>query len=321
MPAIRRTLVLALMTALLATLFAPSAYAAGATVKATEHPTLGTILTDADGRTLYRFTRDTINTSSACYDNCAVTWPPLLAGDENPVAGEGIDGNLLGVLERTDGTRQVMYNGMPLYYYNQDAQPGDANGQRRGDVWFVVHPNTAPAGSEAVTVRTREHAELGTFLTDAEGRTLYLFTRDTDGQSVCYDSCASTWPPLLAGAGEPQLAEGIGGALGTTLRDDGERQVTYEGKPLYYFAGDTNAGDTNGQGRGDVWFVVAPVSAPAAAPEASAPPAAPEASVPPAELPRTGGEAAGWGLMLLAVALLALGGLLNGAGRRLQRKQ
>src|SRR4029078_6198978 len=85
-------------------LFAPTASAQSSTVIATQNPTLRTILTDSEGRTLYRFNKDTINVSSRCYKQCATTGPPLLIADGNPVAGEGVDGNLLGVLQRTDGT-------------------------------------------------------------------------------------------------------------------------------------------------------------------------------------------------------------------------
>ena len=118
----------------------PGALAAGNAVNMVAHPTLGNILTDSDGRTLYRFTRDTVNVSSACYGQCATNWPPLLIADGTPVAGEGVDGNLLGVLTRTDGTHQVMYNGMPLYHYGKDVKPGDTNGQAVGNVWYVVAP-------------------------------------------------------------------------------------------------------------------------------------------------------------------------------------
>src|SRR5215212_7300348 len=242
----------------------PVALAAGNAVNMVANPMLGTILTDSDGRTLYRFTKDTVNVSSACYGQCATAWPPLLIDDGTPVAGEGVNGNLLGVLTRTDGTRQVMYNGMPLYYYNKDANAGDTNGQLVGNVWFIVHPNTTTVSNGVgATVRASRNDALGPFLTDKDGRTLYLFKRDSENTSVCYGGCANTWPPLLVGSGDPTL-DGIGGTLGVTVRNDGNRQVTYGGKPLYYYAPDTNLGDTEGQGVGSVWFVVAPVAAPAA---------------------------------------------------------
>ena len=273
----------------------PGALAAGNAVNMVANPTLGNILTDSDGRTLYRFTRDTVNVSSACYNQCAVTWPPLLIADGNPVAGEGVNGNLLGVLTRTDGTRQVMYNGMPLYYYNADPNVGNTNGQLRGNVWYIVHPNTTTiSNGVGATVRASRNDALGPFLTDKDGRTLYMFTRDSENTSVCYAGCANNWPPLLVGVGVDPTLDGIGGALGVAVRNDGNRQVTYGGKPLYYFAPDTNPGDTKGQGVGSVWFVVAPVAAPAAAPAAAPVPAA---------LPTTSDDG---GIPIRTLALVAL---------------
>jgi len=85
--------------------------------------------------------------------------------------------------------------------------------------------------------------------------TLYLFESDTGDTSTCTGDCAATWPPLIAEA--PTAGEGVDEALlGTTIRDDGEVQVTYDGHPLYGFASDRSPGDTEGQGVGDVWFVV-----------------------------------------------------------------
>src|SRR5215211_9046147 len=254
----------------------PAALAAGNAVNMVANPTLGNILTDSDGRTLYRFTRDTVNVSSACYGQCAVAWPPLLLDEGTPVAGEGVNGNLLGVLTRTDGTRQVMYNGMPLYYYNKDANAGDTNGQLVGNVWFIVHPNTSTINNGVgATVRASRNDALGSFLTDKDGRTLYLFTKDSENHSVCYGGCANTWPPLLVGGGVEPTPDGIGGTLGVTVRNDGNRQVTYGGRPLYYYTPDTAPGDTKGQGVGSVWYVVAPAAAatPAAAPAAAPVPA------------------------------------------------
>lgn len=100
--------------------------------------TLGEFLVDGEGMTLYLFTRDTPNTPT-CYDDCALSWPPLLA-DATPVAGAGVDANLIGVAPRTDGTVQVTYNGWPLYYFATDMQPGDTAGHDVNGVWFVISP-------------------------------------------------------------------------------------------------------------------------------------------------------------------------------------
>lgn len=108
-------------------------------VNAAEHPDLGTILTDASGRTLYLFANDAPDTSN-CSGGCALAWPPLLTM-EDPTAGEGVNAAKLGIITRADGSRQVTYDGKPLYYYAQDAAPGDVRGQDVGGVWFVVHPD------------------------------------------------------------------------------------------------------------------------------------------------------------------------------------
>ena len=103
-------------------------------------------------------------------------------------------------------------------------------------------------------------SDLGSILVDAEGITLYLFEADTDGSSTCYDDCAATWPALIDDA--PSAGDGVEESLlGTTERDDGEVQVTYDGQPLYYFASDQAPGDTEGQGIGDIWYVVDPAGA------------------------------------------------------------
>ena len=88
------------------------------------------------------------------------------------------------------------------------------------------------------------------------GRTLYVFTPDTGGTSTCNGQCASTWPPLTSTAA-PALGNGLAAAdFGTSARTDGSSQITFHGMPLYYFSGDTTAGDTNGQGLSGKWFVV-----------------------------------------------------------------
>ncbi len=107
---------------------------------------LGEFLVDAEGMTLYLFTKDTDN-ASTCYGDCATAWPPLLT-DGDPTLGEGLDAALVGTTERTDGTTQVTYGGWPLYYWVQDAAPGDTTGQDVGEVWYVVSPAGEAVHSE-----------------------------------------------------------------------------------------------------------------------------------------------------------------------------
>jgi len=112
----------------------------------------------------------------------------------------------------------------------------------------------------AATVEVSESADFGQILVNGEGTSLYLFTNDTQdsGTSTCADDCLAKWPALLSD-GDPVAGEGVDETLlGTITRDDGTTQVTYNGWPLYYYAEDTAAGDTNGQGVGDVWFLVTP---------------------------------------------------------------
>lgn len=210
---------------------------------------LGRFLTGPEGLTLYRFNPDEPGLSS-CYDQCALNWPPLLVADgEVPYGGAGLVGEL-GTTVRDDDTIQVTYNGMPLYYWLKDENPGDATGEGVNDVWFIVRP---------YTVRVGNNDDLGDFLVADNGMTLYIFTNDTENQSSCYDQCATNWPPLLVNEGEiPGAGDGITGELGTTLRDDGTFQVTYNGQPLYFWIKDEAPGDTTGQNVNDVWFVVAP---------------------------------------------------------------
>jgi predicted lipoprotein with Yx(FWY)xxD motif len=99
---------------------------------------------------------------------------------------------------------------------------------------------------------------MGDALVDAQGKTLYLFMKDVDGKSACTGQCATLWPPLTV-SGAPVGGAGVEAAkLSTITRDDGAKQVTYAGKPLYRYSPDQATGDTKGQGVGGVWFVVSP---------------------------------------------------------------
>jgi predicted lipoprotein with Yx(FWY)xxD motif len=102
-------------------------------------------------------------------------------------------------------------------------------------------------------------ATAGKYLAGADGKTLYVFSPDTANKSACTGSCATNWPPLtVAAGGSAPTATGATGTLATFTRDDGTTQVSYNGKPLYYFGNDKAAGDTNGQGVAGKWTVAAP---------------------------------------------------------------
>jgi predicted lipoprotein with Yx(FWY)xxD motif len=119
-------------------------------------------------------------------------------------------------------------------------------------------PAAAAAPSGPAHVALGKDAQLGSFLVDDKGMTLYLYTKDTPNTSSCYGKCATAWPPLLT-SGTAVGADGLDASkFGTTTRTDGTVQVTYNGWPLYYFAKDKQAGDVTGQKVGSVWFVVSP---------------------------------------------------------------
>jgi len=126
-------------------------------------------------------------------------------------------------------------------------------------------PAAAPAGGSAaaqaratLTVRS---SDFGRILFDGRGYALYAFTRDPSGRSACTGACATAWPPYILRAGQT-LRAGSGttsALLGTTRRNDGARQVTYAGRPLYYYVGDRRPGQVlcqNIREFGGLWLVV-----------------------------------------------------------------
>lgn len=209
----------------------------------------GFVLVGPTGMTLYMFTDDEQNVSN-CSGDCAVNWPPLTVASEDEILGATNMAGELGTITRDDGTLQVTYNGMPLYYWKSDMARGDATGEGVGDKWYTIAPET-------VSLRTSD--SLGDYLAGPSGYTLYLFANDTEGVSNCVDDCAANWPPLTVLPGEKLVAgPGIEGTLATIERPGGGMQVTYNGLPVYYWVRDTKPGDTTGEGVGGNWTVVRP---------------------------------------------------------------
>lgn len=157
-------------------------------------------------------------------------------------------------------------NGNGEYEFFPPDTTTDAPGTFADGSIAAVAAEVTVAGEEAAaTTVTTSTTDLGTFLVDGEGNTLYIFLPDDQGDSTCYDACADNWPPLV---GEVTAGAGVDeNLLGTTTRtgsadQQGTVQVTYNGWPLYYFAGDSAPGDTNGQGVKDVWYVIDPAGDP-----------------------------------------------------------
>jgi predicted lipoprotein with Yx(FWY)xxD motif len=115
---------------------------------------LGRILVDAHGRTVYLFKKDK-GTKSTCNGACAQAWPPVTVSGK-PAAGTGAKASLVGTTKRSDGRTQVTYHGHPLYRFQGDQTRGDTKGQGLvafGGAWFVVSPSGTQVASHAVTAK------------------------------------------------------------------------------------------------------------------------------------------------------------------------
>ncbi|WP_082601072.1 hypothetical protein [Agromyces sp. Root81] len=118
-------------------------------------------------------------------------------------------------------------------------------------------PDMGAEASDALL--TTADSALGEIVVDGEGMVVYMFDNDTQGAeaSSCEGQCATNWPAVTTDSDAPEV-EGVTGEVGTITGVDGSTQVTLNGWPLYYFAGDSAAGDTNGQGVNGVWWVLSP---------------------------------------------------------------
>lgn len=106
-------------------------------------------------------------------------------------------------------------------------------------------------------VKVAKDPKIGSYLTDAKGMTLYVFKKDTPGQSACAGPCLGAWPVFYSEKVEPAGGPSAGD-FATITRADGMKQTTYRGMPLYYFASDKKPGDVGGNGFKDLWTVAAP---------------------------------------------------------------
>ncbi len=125
-----------------------SSKAAAVSVSTVRHGSMGTILVDQAGRTLYRYSPDGTG-KTTCTGACATVWPPLTvpAGTAHVAGKAGVSAADLGTITRPGGALQVTFKGMPLYRFSGDSKPGDVNGQGVDGTWFVVSPSASPAPS------------------------------------------------------------------------------------------------------------------------------------------------------------------------------
>jgi predicted lipoprotein with Yx(FWY)xxD motif len=112
-----------------------------------------------------------------------------------------------------------------------------ASDDSEGPAGVSVSGDGGGASAKGITIATGD-SQFGEILFDGDQRAIYLFDKESTAESECYGACAEAWPPVLT-EGEPQAADAVeSGLLGTTGRDDGTTQVTYDGQPLYYYVDD-----------------------------------------------------------------------------------
>mgnify|MGYP001103303809 CR=1 FL=1 len=203
--------------------------------------TLGPYLVNQDGRALYFFSRD-VDGSSACVDGCLDAWPVFHR--DNLEFGSGLSSPDFGTITREDGQQQTTYKGWPLYYYSGDSGADEINGEGVGQVWFVAKPDYT------LMLATQTVEGVGSdpisYLVDAEGNSLYYFLNDEDNVSTCVDGCLQAWPAFSEVADVVLPSTLNQGAFASIDRPDGDKQLTYAGRPIYFFAQDSERGDTNG---------------------------------------------------------------------------
>lgn len=235
-----------------------AALEAGSMIKLASDATLGDVLTDANGVTLYVFSTD-VSGNSTCLDGCLDSWPIFYAA-ETEIDAE-LESADFATITHASGAKQTTYKGWPLYYYAPAGDgvvetAGSTSGEGAGGVWFVAKPNYSIMYANAQLVGNdgknytsayEEGEEATAYFVNAEGRTLYIFTndsKDVNNYTASDFSNDAIWPVYTKSI--DAVASTIDASDFGTIDVFGESQVTYKGWPLYYFGQDTERGDTKG---------------------------------------------------------------------------
>ncbi|TLU98312.1 hypothetical protein FEN17_24650 [Dyadobacter luticola] len=208
--------------------------------------TLGKVLTDKDGKTLYFFTKD-VGGVSACTGGCLTTWP-IFSAPATAKIDAGLNAADFKTITRADGATQTTYKGWPLYYYKDDAVAGDTKGEGVGTRWYVAKTkytvmleNSQLVGLDGKSYKADLTEGTGEtqFLVDSLGRTLYAFARDSSGINNFTTNDAThdaSWPIYSAEISD--LPSALNKADFGSITVFGKKQLTYKGWPLYYFGPD-----------------------------------------------------------------------------------
>jgi predicted lipoprotein with Yx(FWY)xxD motif len=210
-----------------------------------------------EGFALYTFANDATGVSN-CNGNCLVNWPPLLANPGDQATPP------YSIIERGMGTAgtamQWAYHGKPLYFFKNDTVAGQTAGKAIPN-WLLAKPlpiqlsSNTTLGNHLTAVGSVKQAvpvdgAEQTSVVNKQGFPLYTFDNDTAGVSNCSATCLTNWPALIAHAGAVATAP-----YSLIQRASGEKQWALNGMPLYFFAGDTAAGQFNGEAIGNNWYV------------------------------------------------------------------
>jgi predicted lipoprotein with Yx(FWY)xxD motif len=239
----------------------------GANVRLRSNDAFDGYLTDAKGRALYMYVEDLAGSrKTACLNSCAVDFAPFDALEL--VAGNGLDEKDFVRFHRDDGAWQQSYKGHPLYYRTDEVGSTEVTGDGTRGLWYVARDYSV------FRMKRKDVAPLGNglfgtpFLTDGLGRALYVYLTDTPGDastapvSTCEGECLVKWPvwssdeditkTIMPSSFGPEL-------FGVFEREDGTKQLTFRGFPLYYFLDDDLPGEAAGHNQGE-WRVVDPLT-------------------------------------------------------------
>lgn len=224
-------------------------------VQTISHDTHGDILADRDGNVLYYYSQD-VGGESNCEGECINSWPAFHVTELDP--DENLNPDDFGTIEHPDAGSQTTYGGWPLYYFSGDQESGDVAGDGALNEWFVAKPNYSlmnatgqlvGADGENYIVDNQGNYNTGegqtNYITDAEGRALYIFVNDSTNTNNCTGGCSDSWPVFYTEI--ESLPSNIDrNHIGQFTAHGDRQQLTYKGWPLYYFAGDDDRGDTRG---------------------------------------------------------------------------
>jgi predicted lipoprotein with Yx(FWY)xxD motif len=231
-----------------------------------QETSLGKVLTNDAGKTLYLFTKD-VKGLSACTGGCKDTWPIFFK--ETLKLDPNLNPADFGTITRDDGAKQTTFQGWPLYAYKSDAVAGDVKGENVGGVWIaaktaytVMLANTQLVGHDGklYTAEYKEGTADTQYFTDGQGRTLYGFINDKKGKNNFTKadfSNNSVWPIFEAEIKD--LPSTLDKTLFTTIKVGDKMQLVYKGWPLYYFGQDSGVrGVTKGVSfpRPGVWPII-----------------------------------------------------------------